>query len=290
VIIPYKRHEAQVKHLLDGRTAAPGAAGAALLASLGACLDPLIHLDAATSTGDRVAGFEGVALGSGGESFSALLAAAAQLGVAGDALRAVMLLVVGLTARDVLVAAAQAGVEAREELLFTANLDEALLRSELLDHTLQQLADAGAPPLLLEVSETMPADAAAAVLALATRHDVALALDDVDQMDPAALARLGPHARLVKLSPACARDCLAERDPSALAAVVTGVRLPGCPTVLEGISREGEHDFLRRAWNPAWGPLWVQSHAPRGAASWAAVLRPLTRHRTRGGFYLAATS
>jgi EAL domain-containing protein (putative c-di-GMP-specific phosphodiesterase class I) len=304
VTIPYERHDDLLGEFFrsEARDRVRGLSEQALwrLFSIGVSLEPFVQvapLDGAPVP--FVPGFEGVALGPDGESFAELIEEAADLGVDGELMRLGMLLALLQTARGLEHSAGVAGLLARAGAtvragrvpppLITANLDEELLSSPLLDAALGAVP---APPdrLVLEVNERLPAAAVDRVIALSERHRVGLALDDVECMEPDVRARLLAHARIVKVSADHSREILADPRPDVLLQALSRIVHPGCPTVLEGLSRESEHRFLREVWHAHWGPLWVQSHANRDTGPWSVVLKPLSEHRRRGGFYLPATT
>ncbi|MGB0720964.1 MAG: hypothetical protein ACPGU7_01090 [Gammaproteobacteria bacterium] len=220
--------------------------------------------------------------GPGGEAFGTIMGELERLECP-DEIGRIALFVAGLcTARDLRSWWSMRGHGDAGRKVFTINVDTDLLHSPLLIDALNRFLGPAAP-ICAEVNEDVGEDAVLRFKELAVIYggSLVLALDDAHEMD--ALVRMGLESRiaLAKVSNTKSGKMFHKlgENPSFVIRELANVRVPGKPTIVEGIETSIHLQFLKTNWDEAtYGTLWVQGYFLSPCDKWQQVLVPVNKN------------
>ncbi|MGB0720958.1 MAG: hypothetical protein ACPGU7_01060 [Gammaproteobacteria bacterium] len=221
-----------------------------------------------------------LAYGPGGESFGGIMGAMKRLDCPDDIGRLALFIAGLCTARELRSWWSRKGYGNARGKVFTINVDTDLLASPLLRLAMDRFLDQAAP-ICVEVNEDVQADGVGEFkdLAVDYREELTLALDDAHEMDDIVRLRLESTVAIAKVSNKKAAKLFALRgeNPDYVLRQMANVRVPGKPTIVEGIEDPGHLRFLENHWNTdTHGTLWVQGYHLAPADQWREILTPLS--------------
>jgi WD40 repeat protein/DNA replication protein DnaC len=237
-------------------------------------------------------GFEMLGInGQDGGSFYQVIERCKELEIPDELPRLAFLILSLLASQDIRRWWRQAGIEGAEDLMFTINLDNELLSSNLFSPIFNKYLETNAEGrLLFEVNEAVSVDKIDRIKGLCHIYHLKVALDDSAQMQNTLRQGLSDYVSLVKVSFKTSQELLysiPKASPLTTIDELAKYRQRDKPFVIEGIENEEWIDFLRNNWHKEHGELYIQGYAVRCSKRFTKFLQPPEESGIKGAYLIS---
>ncbi|MBL8329692.1 MAG: TIR domain-containing protein [Rubrivivax sp.] len=257
-----------------------------VILTLGCKLEPVVQIVPPTPV-PIVLGFECLGLGALGENFFKICE---QCHDADPGLIRICLAIVAIqTTSSLREEAIQNGYHGARNLIFSINLDPAMIESPFFRKFLKWFHSQVASNVVFEVNETTTKQYLARLKNLQVDFDLRFSADDLNAWHPEVRSALIDRVEMTKMDYRSFIDAMEMRgdDKDGALARLLAHNVIDKPLIVEGVQDEDYIEFLQRHWDfKKYGHLYGQGHILDTAVHWNKAIRPLRDFGTPGGSFL----